>query len=32
MDIRDMHEGHYTVWLNVPGKRPIAKKLIVGKL
>ncbi|MBK8564658.1 MAG: hypothetical protein IPN76_15320 [Saprospiraceae bacterium] len=32
MDIRDLREGHYIVWLNVPGKRPIAKKLIVGKL
>jgi hypothetical protein len=32
MDIRDMHEGHYTVWLNVPGKRPIAKKMVVGKI
>ena len=32
MDIRDIHEGHYIVWLNVPGKRPIAKQLVVGKI
>lgn len=32
MDIRDVREGHYIVWLNVPGKRPIAKTLVVGRL
>jgi hypothetical protein len=32
MDIRDLHEGYYIVWLNVPGKRPIAKTLMVGKI
>ncbi len=32
MDIRDLHEGHYIVWVNVPGKRPVAKKLMVGRL
>jgi hypothetical protein len=32
MDLRDLHEGHYIVWLNVPGKRPIAKTLMVGKI
>lgn len=32
MDIRDLKEGHYTVWLNVPGKRPIARQLVVGKV
>ncbi len=32
MDIRDLHEGYYVVWLNVPGKRPIAKQLMVGRI
>ncbi|MCF8243583.1 MAG: multicopper oxidase domain-containing protein [Saprospiraceae bacterium] len=32
MDIRELHEGHYIVWLNVPGKRSMAKQLMVGKL
>jgi len=32
MDIRDLYEGHYVVWLNVPGKRPIAKKMVVGRI
>lgn len=32
MDIRDLHEGHYIVWINVPGKRPIAKTLVVGRI
>jgi hypothetical protein len=32
MDIRDLREGHYIVWLNVPGRRPQARQLMVGKL
>ncbi len=32
MDIRDLKEGHYIVWMNIPGKRPIARTLFVGKL
>lgn len=32
MDIRDLREGQYFVWLNIPGKRPIAKKLMVGRI
>ncbi len=32
MDIRDLHEGHYIVWFNVPGKRPVAKLLMVGRI
>ncbi|MEO1261951.1 MAG: HYR domain-containing protein [Bacteroidota bacterium] len=32
IDIRQLNEGHYTVWLKIPGRRPIAKQLIVGKL
>lgn len=31
MDIRDLQEGQYVVWLSLPGKRPIAKKLTVSK-
>ena len=32
MDIRQLKEGHYTVWLNVPGRKPVGKQLIVGKI
>ncbi|MEO1261157.1 MAG: T9SS type A sorting domain-containing protein [Bacteroidota bacterium] len=32
MDIRDLREGHYTVWLDIPSRKPIAKQLIIGKL
>ncbi len=32
MDLRDLHEGHYTVWVNVPGKRPRAVTLVIGRL
>jgi hypothetical protein len=32
MDLRDLHEGHYSVWVNVPGKRPVAVKLVIGRL
>jgi hypothetical protein len=32
MDIRDLHEGQYIVWFNVPGKRPVAKLLVVGRI
>lgn len=31
IDIRDLHEGQYIVWVNVPDKRPVAKKLVVGR-
>jgi hypothetical protein len=32
MDIRDLKEDHYILWLNVPGKQPVAKKLAIGKV
>ena len=32
MDIRSLHEGHYIVWLKVPGRKPLAKQLMVGKI
>jgi uncharacterized repeat protein (TIGR01451 family) len=32
MDLRDLHEGHYSVWVNVPGKRPIAIQLVIGRI
>jgi hypothetical protein len=32
MDLRDLHEGHYIVWVNTPGKRPVAKKLVIGRV
>ncbi len=32
MDVRELHEGHYIVWVNVPGKRAIPKQLVIGKL
>jgi hypothetical protein len=32
MDLRDVQEGHYIVWVNIPGSRPVAKQLMVGKL
>jgi hypothetical protein len=32
MDIRDLHEGHYIVWFEIPGRRSLAKQLVVGKL
>ncbi len=31
LDIRELHEGSYIIWLNVPERRPLAKQLIVGK-
>ena len=32
MDLQDLKEGYYTVWLNVPGRRAVAKKLVIGRL
>ena len=32
MDLRDLHEGHYIIWVNTPGKRPVAKKLVIGRV
>ena len=32
MDIRELKEGHYIIWVNVPGHKPIAKQLVVGKI
>jgi hypothetical protein len=32
MDIRDMQEGLYVMWFNIPGHRPVAKHLMIGKL
>lgn len=31
MDIQELREGHYIVWINREGKRPVAKTLMVGK-
>ncbi len=32
LDIRSLKEGHYIIWLNVPGRRPTARQLVVGKI
>jgi len=32
MDLRDLHEGQYFIWVNTEGKRPVAKKLVVGRV
>lgn len=32
MDIRDLREGHYVVWFDIPGRRSLAKQLVVGKM
>jgi hypothetical protein len=32
MDLQGLKEGHYTVWLSVPGRRAIAKKLVIGRM
>ena len=32
MDLRDLMEGHYIVWLNIPGHKPLAKQLVIGKM
>ncbi|MCC6725841.1 MAG: hypothetical protein IT258_15130 [Saprospiraceae bacterium] len=32
LDLRDVQEGYYTVWVNIPGQRPVARQLMVGKL
>jgi hypothetical protein len=32
MDLRDLHEGRYTVWVNVPGKRPMSVQLVIGRI
>jgi hypothetical protein len=32
MDLRDLHEGHYIIWVNTPGKRPLAKTLVIGRV
>lgn len=32
MDIRNLKEGHYIIWLNVSGHKPVAKHLVVGKI
>ena len=32
MDLRELKEGHYIVWLNVPGHKPLAKQLMIGKM
>lgn len=31
MDIRELREGHYIVWFDIPGRRSLAKQLVVGK-
>ena len=32
MDLREFHEGHYSVWINIPGKRPRVTQLVIGRL
>ncbi|MCB0522581.1 MAG: RICIN domain-containing protein [Lewinellaceae bacterium] len=32
MDLRDLHEGHYAVWVNIPGRRPRVVQLVIGIL
>ena len=32
LDIRPLKEGHYIVWIQVEGRRPVARQLFVGKL
>lgn len=32
LDIRDLKEGHYILWLNISNHKPIAKQLVVGKI
>ncbi len=32
MDLRDVKEGHYVLWINVPGRRAVAQQLVVGRL
>jgi hypothetical protein len=31
MDLRELQEGHYIVWVMVEGHRATAKQLVVGK-
>ncbi|MEO1262984.1 MAG: MopE-related protein [Bacteroidota bacterium] len=31
MDLRDLKEGHYFVWVMVEDRKPVAKQLIIGK-
>ncbi|MCB0517796.1 MAG: DUF11 domain-containing protein [Lewinellaceae bacterium] len=32
MDLRELHEGHYSVWVNIPGRRPRTVQLVIGRL
>ncbi|MEZ4954513.1 MAG: T9SS type A sorting domain-containing protein [Saprospiraceae bacterium] len=32
IDLQEMKEGHYIVWMNVPGRKPLAKQLVIGKI
>jgi hypothetical protein len=32
MDLRELHEGHYAVWVNIPGRRPRTLQLVIGRL
>ncbi|HHM20672.1 MAG TPA: hypothetical protein ENJ20_01495 [Bacteroidetes bacterium] len=32
MDLRQLKEGHYIIWLHVPGQKPLARQLVVGKI
>ena len=32
MDLRDLREGHYTVWIVMPDGKPLAKQLVIGKI
>ncbi|MEZ4930700.1 MAG: hypothetical protein R2788_01040 [Saprospiraceae bacterium] len=32
MDLRELHEGHYSVWVNIPGRRAQAVQMVIGRL
>ncbi|MCB0519531.1 MAG: hypothetical protein KDD27_11350 [Saprospiraceae bacterium] len=32
MDLRELNEGHYSVWVNIPGRRPRTVQLVIGRL
>ena len=32
LDLREMKEGHYILWLNMPGRKALAKQLVIGKM
>jgi hypothetical protein len=32
MDLKDLHEGHYLVWIKAEGRREVTKQLVIGRL